>query len=120
MSNATLRPPDPPVQPGDRPLSPIRPRDYQPGPFRRLLRALLAAERADRRHHKAQITSIGDTDRRRVLDAEWDRLRALEHVAEVRDQIASDWLLGLRLALHLYPERVVELLRQADGPEVRR
>jgi hypothetical protein len=80
-------------------------------PWDQIADAALRFTEADQLLHAAQIA--GDTSAR--LAAELDRETAAREWGAVREEVARQWVFGLRAALELNPESVRELLSGARG-----
>jgi hypothetical protein len=83
-------------------------------PWDQLQSAALRFADADKRLHAAQVA--GDTPAR--LAAELDRETALRHWSDLREEVARQWLLGLRMVLATQPTNLAELLRDVPPSEV--
>lgn len=75
-------------------------------PWDQIAEAALRFTEADQHLHAAQVR--GDLNAR--LAAELDRETALRDWQSVREEVARQWVFGLRAALELNPESVRELL----------
>jgi hypothetical protein len=80
-------------------------------PWDQIAEAALRFTEADQHLQAASVR--GDVNGKAA--AELDRETAIREWGDVREEVARQWVFGLRAALELHPESVRELLSNARG-----